>query len=286
MTQHISFDLETLGLAHDALILSIGAVKFDPYTNTLGVPNSEPGVSTFYRVIDLSGPGGVIDAETVHWWMQQSKEARDEIFGEKVERVPLPQALAEFSEWIGFTDDLPDGAYPDVVLWARGSKDAQWLESAYKGIGFKAPFRYWQVQDQRTLTSVFSHLVPNPTPEQVAHQALQDASYQAMGICAIYRELLNCSLVVEPEPGDQIAALEAKVIDVPLVNEDDEAIRQKIPRWASERGIATVGEAVERYTANVCLEQLDVVTANDVFQGWTGKETVAHFLDKATVTPE
>ncbi|MNM99012.1 hypothetical protein D3C81_1115610 [compost metagenome] len=175
--QHISFDLETLGIDPAAMILSIGAVKFDPETKEIG--------DYFSRIIDITAPGGggVIDASTVVWWMNQSQDARDLVFSTDPDlaglRIPLRQALVEFSEFIGFTDALPDGEYPDVTLWQRGDKDAQWLASAYQGMQLKTPFNYWQVKDQRTLCSLFKPFMPRRQDDITVHDSLSDAFYQA-----------------------------------------------------------------------------------------------------------
>lgn len=196
MTQHISFDLETLGTGPRARILSIGAVKFDPHAGA-AAPNKE--ADTFYRVIDQEQGGGDIDASTVAWWMRQSQHARDCIFGEGVERVPLAQALVEFSEWLGFTDDLPEGEMPDVHLWQRGDKDALWLTSAYEGMGLKLPFNYWAVSDQRTLC----RWVPGSEQARAGtyHNALDDATHQAACVCAAFRSLTPALWVQRKEDG-------------------------------------------------------------------------------------
>lgn len=184
MTKHVSIDLETLGKNPQAMILSIGAVEFDPHTGEMG--------DTFYRVIDLEAPGGgVMDASTVLWWMRQSAPAREALFGPNVERVPLQQALVEFSEWLGFNDDLPEGQeYPNVHLWQRGDKDAQWLTSAYEGMGLKTPFPYWVVSDQRTLCR-WVPVPPSDCPERtcVEHDALADAVHQAHWLVAVFKQL-------------------------------------------------------------------------------------------------
>jgi hypothetical protein len=186
--QDVSFDLETLGTKPEALILSIGAAKFDRDT---GVISDE-----FYRVIDIEAPGGgVIDASTVAWWMRQNQEARDAVFGEGVERVPLAHALVDFAEWLGFNDDLPaDQPYPNVHLWQRGDKDALWLTSAYEGTGLKVPFPYWAVSDQRTLCRwVPCREVPRAG---VYHNALSDAIHQAAYIYEAFQTLTNIKRTV------------------------------------------------------------------------------------------
>lgn len=180
---HVSIDLESLGKNPQAMITAIGAVKFNPYTGSLG--------DTFYRVIDLEASvgGGLMDVSTVLWWMKQDQAARSHLIDPEVERVPLPQALVELSEWLGMNDDLPeDQQYPDVHLWQRGDKDTQWLTSAYEGLGLKVPFPYWAVSDQRTLC----RWVPQPIEvlrDGVAHNALDDAIHQANYISGSFAAL-------------------------------------------------------------------------------------------------
>lgn len=183
MTQHISVDLETLGDTPAARILSIGAVKFNPYTGEIG--------EGFTRVIDIEAPGGGdITPGTVLWWMRQSDAARQSVFGKDVERVPLQQALVEFSEFIGFTDELPeDQRFPDIHLWQRGDKDIQWLTSAYEGTGTKIPFAWWAVSDQRTLCRWVADSTYVRPAASTAHDALEDAIYQANCIAKAFKNL-------------------------------------------------------------------------------------------------
>ena len=67
----IMLDLETLGKLPDAAIIAIGAVHFDLETSAIQ--------SRFYTVVDLESSvdsGGIMDASTVLWWLQQNEEAR------------------------------------------------------------------------------------------------------------------------------------------------------------------------------------------------------------------
>lgn len=194
--QDISFDLETLGLKQDAMILAIGAVKFDRKTGEIS--------EQFYQAVDITAPvgGGTIDASTVYWWMNQPAAARSAIFDDseeaKAERVDLRQALVKFSEFIGFNDDLAEGEYPDVALWQRGDKDGQWLASAYQGMGLALPFRYWQLKDERTLTELFKPI--KPMRFGVHHNALDDAIYQAQCLCNVFARLYSVQAFVAEGP--------------------------------------------------------------------------------------
>lgn len=193
MTQHISVDLETLGNNPEALILSIGAVKFDPDHGVID--------EKFHAIIDLGKPGGGrIDLSTVLWWMKQPAEARDRLFVNPNHELlmPLTHALVEFSEFIGFNDELPDGEYPDIMLWQRGDKDALWLTSAYEGLGIKVPFGFWQWSDQRTLCKYVPFQWPNR--DGTHHDALDDAEYQAVCLCRAFESLRNGVFPVEQLP--------------------------------------------------------------------------------------
>ncbi|EGE6934247.1 exonuclease, partial [Escherichia coli] len=61
---HLMIDLETMGKNPDAPIISIGAIFFDPQTGDMG--------PEFSKTIDLETAGGVIDRDTIKWWLKQS----------------------------------------------------------------------------------------------------------------------------------------------------------------------------------------------------------------------
>ncbi|EEV8598895.1 exonuclease, partial [Escherichia coli] len=58
---HLMIDLETMGKNPDAPIISIGAIFFDPQTGDMG--------PEFSKTIDLETAGGVIDRDTIKWWL-------------------------------------------------------------------------------------------------------------------------------------------------------------------------------------------------------------------------
>jgi len=227
-SRHVSIDLETLGIRADALILSIGAVAFDPATG-------EQTDEGFYRIIDIADAvgGGVIDASTVMWWMNQSQVARDEVFGaaNKDQRVNLRVALAELSEYLGFDESIPEGKFPDIELWQRGTKDEAWLEAGYKGMQLAVPFTFWQWNDQRTFTKHFKQFMPE-RGDLVAHNAFDDALYQAVCVGAVFKRIgalghdvnwkpvraekvttvVNEGMSLSPEADNELAAMEVRAL--------------------------------------------------------------------------
>ncbi|MFR4188270.1 MAG: 3'-5' exoribonuclease domain-containing protein, partial [Klebsiella sp.] len=90
---HVMVDLETMGKKHNAPIVAIGAVVFDPATGSIG--------ESFYKVVCLESSvnwGAVIDPSTVIWWLKQSSEARSAIVND--DAIPLLDALLQFREFV------------------------------------------------------------------------------------------------------------------------------------------------------------------------------------------
>ena len=91
---HVSVDLETLGTVADAVILSIGAVRFDPDSNQI----DDAG---FYRSISIDSNldhKRRVQEDTLIWWMKQPAAAQ-KVFHEPKEI--LETALCAFSDWLG-----------------------------------------------------------------------------------------------------------------------------------------------------------------------------------------
>ncbi len=167
----LMIDIETLGTAPGSVILSIGAINFDAETGDFG--------DEFYAAIDPDSGihlGMGIDASTVKWWMQQSECARLSAFSGETH---LSKALFDLYEFI-------HGAEPTRV-WAKPpSFDMVLLESAYRACAIDIPWHYKSPRDCRTLFDIANVDQPNVG---VAHNALDDAKSQAIGVIEAYRIL-------------------------------------------------------------------------------------------------
>ena len=107
---HVMVDLETMGKKHNAPIVAIGAVVFDPATGSIG--------ESFYKVVCLESSvnwGAVIDPSTVIWWLKQSSEARSAIVND--DAIPLQDALLQFRE---FVSDNVAGGSKKAQVWGNG----------------------------------------------------------------------------------------------------------------------------------------------------------------------
>lgn len=164
---HVMIDLETLGVGQRAVILSIGAALWNPETGVVSDFTFHIGL----EVEEQLAKGRKIDASTFGWWMQQSDEARTAIVT-RVAKSPR-EALMIFSKWFG---DM-EGA----EVWGHGCGfDINLMESLYADYGMIPPWKYNKVRDTRTLFAAAGKKMGDfRTPNVLAHDALQDAIYQA-----------------------------------------------------------------------------------------------------------
>lgn len=164
-------DNETLATTADAVILSIGAVRF--HKDTIGAIGEK-----FYAVLDIEDQkerGRFVDPETVAWWDKQSPEARKVL--ETTDRRPVKEVLNELWDFI-FDIDQSCG---EVRLWGNGSDfDNPQIASLFRMYGFETPWKFWNNRCFRTLKSEFGHLLDKkPVRKGTYHNALDDAIHQA-----------------------------------------------------------------------------------------------------------
>ncbi|ELC2260711.1 3'-5' exoribonuclease [Escherichia coli] len=176
---HLMIDLETMGKNPDAPIISIGAIFFDPQTGDMG--------PEFSKTIDLETAGGVIDRDTIKWWLKQSREAQSAIM---TDEIPLDDALLQLREFI----DENSGEF-FVHVWGNGANfDNTILRRSYERQGIPCPWRYYNDRDVRTIVELgkaidFDARTAIPF-EGERHNALDDARYQAKYVSVIWQKLI------------------------------------------------------------------------------------------------
>ena len=162
----IMLDIETLATSPDAVVLTFGAIKFDPFN-----PSIQMSAGIYFRIdvdeqIDL---GRRVDEGTVAWWGTQSAEVREEALGE-TDRVSLED----------FTKALNKFVVGATRIWAQGPVfDIVILENLYRQIGKPAPWQYYSIRDSRTLLKA---LGDDRKGGALLHNALADAVSQAEAV--------------------------------------------------------------------------------------------------------
>jgi len=174
MATHAMIDLETLGTKPDCVILTLGAIKFNPFTD------QQPH-SGIYQKIDIDEQdalGRTQDDSTIEWWGRQSESVQEEAFTEDG-RITLERMTNEINKFLVGVD----------VVWAQGPAfDIVILENLYQQLNKPIPWNFWQIRDSRTLFSLLKK-DPRKAIQQEAHNALADCYYQALSVQTAYKEL-------------------------------------------------------------------------------------------------
>ena len=156
-------DLETMGLAHNAAIISIGVTHFNAteikdtfYTNVLLQSCIDVGLST--------------TPSTVDWWKTQSEDARSA--WDDPHAPSIIDALKGLQDWM-----YSKGNLNDIVPWGNGADfDITILRNAFEAVAADPPWKYWNHRCFRTLKGVFPVVVM--PREGTHHNALDDAKHQ------------------------------------------------------------------------------------------------------------
>lgn len=215
---HIMLDLETWGKRPGFDIRSIGAIVFDPVAGTVltnGWRGADLLKNTFYIATDNPTgrmrfghwePESVLmydderyrkypltrDPETVKWWNDQSPEAQAAF----ANPVDLRRGLELFHMWLEevLTSDALIQSHEDqsLRLWANGPQfDVSILEAVYHAVGLPVPWYYRAPRDFRTITDAAGMTRDDfkAFEHGTAHNALDDATSQAMIVCEAYKRL-------------------------------------------------------------------------------------------------
>lgn len=169
----VMVDLETLDKLPTSCILSIGACKFHP--NGQGIVGH--AFEVFIDPQSCIDAGLTLSADTIDWWMDSERdEARKVLMSNKKNRLPLREALIRFASWMN----------GDRPVWGNGAMfDNAILGNAYKAVGVKQPWAFWNDRCYRTMKS----FRPDIPVERVGthHSAVQDAVSQALHLQQIIR---------------------------------------------------------------------------------------------------
>jgi len=175
MPKHLMVDMETLAVSPRTVILSLGAVHFDPYSDKI--------TDEIYLKLNLDDQdklGREIDPNTLDWWAKQDPKIMEEAFSSD-NRISVADALEAFHKFAWGCDKFwSHGATFDLVI----------LEDLYRQFNKPLPWHYWQLRDTRTL---FDLGYDPKMPKENKHDALQDAIRQAIGVQNIFSQLAKLS---------------------------------------------------------------------------------------------
>ena len=170
-------DIETLSTRSNALILTIGAIKFD--LNGITPPLNE--MDCFYQKIDIDSCKKYMHIcnDTVKWWDSQDKAIIEEAFGG--ERLSLEQVIKDFTNWFSTSK----------YIWSHGACfDIPILDNAYILCGQKPPWKFSDVRDTRTIYDI-GKVTSQDLPSDNKHHALYDCYRQIYGVQMAFKNIFQ-----------------------------------------------------------------------------------------------
>lgn len=192
---HAMLDLETLGVGHDARILSVGVQRFNLEARALGPV-------LYLPVIDNKG---IIDPATVAWWMDRNEAGRlaivSSLLSEDVESKPAFVIDAICSFFGNYTEPfdgsvdvepLSDDVGKVEYLWSNGPTFDEIILRRFfdrYGQGHRFPAHFRTSRCFRTAVDLAGLRREDFAKPTVPHHALQDATAQVLSLFSAVNRL-------------------------------------------------------------------------------------------------
>ena len=164
-------DMETFSTQPNAVVTTIGIVKFDPWGNEI---LESDGLYLRVNVDEQIAMGRHICENTIKWWSRQANDVKLDATTDD-DRVSVLELIDQLKKiYTGCNE-----------IWSQGPTfDMGILDNLYRQVGLTIPWKYWNVRDSRTLFSV--HGDTRKKGRIGAHNALSDCIVQAKGVQSIY----------------------------------------------------------------------------------------------------
>lgn len=181
---HVMIDIESLDTSPNCVILTIGAVLFDPKgTGIISKLELKPTIEDQTEVYDR-----IINEDTVRWWSEQSPEALEEALGENG-RIPFKESMERLYKFCWNHNAIwSNGAAFDVVACETGMR--QTLTDYPNPI----PWPFYIVRDTRTLYEIAGVSLKDGG-HVTTHKAVEDAERQAIVVQKAYMKLIKAGLM-------------------------------------------------------------------------------------------
>lgn len=165
---HIMVDIETTDVAHTAGIWQIGAVVINEHLLT--VPSTF--IHTHNPIIVMESESGYTSSlDTLKWQLSKNYANWTSALEMPIHETDSVRSMLNY-----LVDWLSQYGIVDIELYARGSFDFNVLRKAFETEGMEVPWKYYQENDQRTLSKFTDY---DRKIAVVAHNAWMDAVQQA-----------------------------------------------------------------------------------------------------------
>lgn len=182
MAADIMIDLETLNTTPDCVVLTIGAVRFDPKgTGIVEKLELRPTIEDQTEIYNRS-----ISEDTLRWWSEQNPAALEEAFSE--------DGRQSFKDCM---EILYKFCWNRRAVWSNGAPfDLVVMEHAWRQTSDKPnpiPWPFWSMRDTRTLYEIAGVSLRDGN-FVTSHKAVDDAERQAIVVQQAYMKLMKAGL--------------------------------------------------------------------------------------------
>ena len=176
-------DIETLSVYSNALVVVIGAIKFNRQKVIKSFDEIEDR-DKFYMKVDIDHSklnyDFDINEDVIAWWNTQDKKVRDEALSKCSTREPIDVVLSNFNSWFG----------DSVNIWGNGDDfDCSILSESYRQCELTPPWKFWNTRDCRTIYDLAS-IKKSMLPTGNEHHALFDCYRQIVGVQMAIKRLM------------------------------------------------------------------------------------------------
>lgn len=162
----VMLDFETFGNGKNKCVVQVGTCYFNRETGEIG--------KTFKRNIDASTHvkvGAELDADTVYWWLSQSKEAIASVIAE-----PREDIRVVFNDLNLFLQDAKS-------IWSHATFDFVTLQETLKQLDIKPLFSFRSARDIRTLVDLGKISTSDFNATRTTHHDALDDCYTQVKYC-------------------------------------------------------------------------------------------------------
>lgn len=181
---HFVVDIETLGKYDSSIVLSIGAVWFDPEEDFEYLDLVEK--QSFFVKLNAKQQKEELKRtackSTIEWWKGQNDIAKKVLIPTYMD-ISGKGAIEALNEFI---KQAPGFDQNESVIWVRGSLDYPVLSHLAESCGLELAFGYHRIRDIRTAIDILYNsnngytTTSKPCVGFVAHDPVHDSARDAM----------------------------------------------------------------------------------------------------------
>lgn len=183
MPNHVMIDMETLATDPHCVILTIGAVKFNP--KGIGVTQKIELRPTVDEQLEVHNRN--INDDTLRWWSEQSPDALEEALGDRG-RTSFKECMETLYKFCWNCD----------AVWSNGASfDIVVAETAFRQTLIDrpnpVPWPFYTIRDTRTLYEIAGVKLKD-NGYVTTHKAVEDAERQAIVVQQAYTKIIKAGL--------------------------------------------------------------------------------------------